>query len=202
MRVHQTAIIAQSLTKPPAAANGASNANNHNKESIRLFKAILFFCGDKKAPYPDTAITEIVQTGLESESLRGEVYAQLMKQLSENPNAASSGLRLWTLMAICLQFFPAGETLDYYIHCFVRAHAPARLRDALVAVAHSSAYLLEGSPGAQQSAQQRRGSMRAPPIAPTADQIPKLLEQAGISIGAGHVEVKQGRGARRLSVRS
>eukprot|EP00968_Pinguiococcus_pyrenoidosus_P019505 scaffold2120_cov259-Pinguiococcus_pyrenoidosus.AAC.11 len=110
-----------------------------NKQSVRVFKAILGFAGDKRFNYPDTLITDIIQDGMESDIIRAEIFAQIMKQLSENPSAKSAD-RYWVLLMMCLLHFSPGQSLENYVHIFIRNHAPENYKDALKQQCHKAAY--------------------------------------------------------------
>lgn len=60
--------------------------------------------------------------GLEDTDLRTEIYCQLMKQLSSNPDPASEK-KGWLLLMICLCAFPPGPSLEYHVQVFIREHA-------------------------------------------------------------------------------
>ena len=52
------------------------------KVSIKTFKNILGYMGDKKYPYPTTCAQEIITFAYANPGVRGEVYAQIIKQVS------------------------------------------------------------------------------------------------------------------------
>ena len=55
---------------------------------------------DRQYSFPDTLVTELMQEVLLYPALRNEVYAQLIKQLTNNAEHIESWHRGWTLMCI------------------------------------------------------------------------------------------------------
>ena len=77
--------------------------------------------GDKKYNNPEALGTDIVSTCLRHPDIRNEVYAQIMKQLTENesqnPNSVAEG---WNLMFLCLSSFPPTPDFENYLELFLR----------------------------------------------------------------------------------
>merc|ERR1719424_2561140 len=67
--------------------------------ALKIFKNILGYMGDKKMGYPDQLAIEILNWAMANPVLRDEAFLQLMKQLSNNPEAESRK-KGWHLMAI------------------------------------------------------------------------------------------------------
>lgn len=87
------------------------------EEAQETFKNILCYMGDKEHSSPTSCAQALVYSGLHNESLRDEIYVQLMKQLTENKNLISWG-KGWNLMIYCLKAFSPIVTqnyLDYFI---------------------------------------------------------------------------------------
>ena len=131
MRCWSDKIIAQSLTTIEDA--------KANKMAVKVYKALLGFAGDKKYTYPDTLVSEIVGEGIKNEVMRAEIFAQIMKQLTRNPNPQSV-TRLWHLLMLCLLSFSPGDSMDNYVHIFIRKNAPASMKEPLVKRCHRAAY--------------------------------------------------------------
>eukprot|EP00301_Raphidiophrys_heterophryoidea_P005200 c12213_g1_i2.p1 GENE.c12213_g1_i2~~c12213_g1_i2.p1 ORF type:complete len:2183 (+),score=510.34 c12213_g1_i2:803-6550(+) len=74
-------------------------------DAIHIFKNILGFCGDKIYPFPSKLAEDVINKGIEKEDLRDEIYCQLIKQLTHNPNSESAS-RCWQLLCICSHSFP------------------------------------------------------------------------------------------------
>lgn len=55
------------------------------------------------------------------ETIRTELYVQLMKQLSENSNE-SSVQKGWELMALCLSTFAPPENIQNFVAMFILKH--------------------------------------------------------------------------------
>lgn len=63
---------------------------------------------DRFHPYPTTISQEILQRGLDEPLLRDEIYVQLIKQTTMNPNPRSLLLG-WKLIYLCLLTFAPEE---------------------------------------------------------------------------------------------
>ena len=111
------------------------------------------------------------------------VYAQILKQLTDNPNQASF-LRYWSLLLVCLGFFAPGEILDNYVHTHIRSLCPAHLKAALTQAAHQSIYRECGrdAPGTVP-----RATNRGSATPPNGDDVPRLLAAAGVGDGQGSI---------------
>lgn len=95
--------------------------HRHVKRATSLFKHILGYMGDKQYQQPETLATEVLGAGVEVAELRREIFCQLMKQLSGNPDPASER-KGWLLLMLCLCSFPPGSSLEYHIQVFIRDH--------------------------------------------------------------------------------
>ncbi|KAK0473133.1 hypothetical protein EDD18DRAFT_1313999 [Armillaria luteobubalina] len=63
----------------------------------------------------------ILGEGLTHGELRDEIYCQLMKQLSGNPNTESV-FRGWQLMCVLLITFPPSKNIETYVRSFMQQH--------------------------------------------------------------------------------
>ena len=153
MLMHSTSSIITSLTRLEDPAD--------IKDAINCFKCILGYAGDTKATYPDSSGVRLIEIGIEAHDwLRGEIYAQLMKQLVNNNNGFKKD-KVWELMMLCLLHFGPGEGMENFVQIFIRENADDRLKDSLIRQCHISAY--EDGPGA------------APPVA----MLSSMLRQHG-----------------------
>jgi len=84
-----------------------------------LFRNIFGVMGDKKVVEIDGLAHELLHDCLSQPALRDEVFCQLMKQLTDNPNPESE-IRGWNLMAMCLATFPPSRKLEDYLEMFLR----------------------------------------------------------------------------------
>ncbi len=108
--------------------------------AVKQFKNLLGYCGDRKYQYPDTLLREIAAAGIEGgDDLRGELYVQLMKQLTKNPGTESRQ-RYWEVFKLLLHCFPPPEGVQNTVHCFVRANAPEDTKEKLKMAVHMSRY--------------------------------------------------------------
>ncbi|KAI9442649.1 MyTH4 domain-containing protein [Lactarius indigo] len=63
----------------------------------------------------------LLREGLANGELRDEVYCQVMKQLTNNPNADST-FRGWQLRCVLLVTFPPSKNFEPYLHAFLSQH--------------------------------------------------------------------------------
>ena len=106
------------------------------KEATRQFKNLLAFCGERKAAQPESSAAEWLRAGVEEPSLRGEMYVQLLKQLSV-PLAAGGRAtqRCWHLLAASLAHFPPPQPLENVVGCFIHTQAAPGERGTYEALA-------------------------------------------------------------------
>ena len=90
-----------------------------NKKAPYLFKNVFAVMGDRKVVEVDATAHELLEQCLQIPALRNEVYCQLMKQLTQNPNSESES-RGWNLMAMCCATFPPGSDLEKYLEFFLK----------------------------------------------------------------------------------
>ena len=100
-----------------------------SKQACAVFKNVLGYMGDKQYQQPETLACEILTAGVEATNadgndsvsvpLRLEIYCQIMKQLSSNPDPASEK-KGWLLLMLCLCTFPPGPSLEYHLQVFIR----------------------------------------------------------------------------------
>lgn len=63
----------------------------------------------------------VVAYCLEQEELRDEIYCQLMRQTTNNPNTDEQ-LRGWHMLCICCASFPPGKILYPYLRAFIKTY--------------------------------------------------------------------------------
>lgn len=96
------------------------------------FRTIMGYMGDRRHPYPDTLAVELVNNAVGSMALASEVFAQLLKQLTDNPNVASVE-RGWQLMALLLErCCPSSEAECQLLTGFIWINAPKPVRMKLL----------------------------------------------------------------------
>jgi len=114
---------------------------NSIKEAKSCFKCILGYCGDVRTTYPDTLAVSVLEFGLNGDAwLKAEIYAQLMKQLSENPNDDYSKGKVWKLLMLCLLHFSPGDSMENFVQIFIRDYCPERQKDTMIRQCHVIAY--------------------------------------------------------------
>eukprot|EP00604_Paraphysomonas_vestita_P004322 CAMPEP_0174825570 /NCGR_PEP_ID=MMETSP1107-20130205/42882_1 /TAXON_ID=36770 /ORGANISM="Paraphysomonas vestita, Strain GFlagA" /LENGTH=423 /DNA_ID=CAMNT_0016057299 /DNA_START=2702 /DNA_END=3973 /DNA_ORIENTATION=- len=133
MLIHTTTPIHQTLT--PLDSNPTES-----KIALKAFKNLMGFMGDRKYNYPETLAVEFIKTGMEgSPALKTELYVQLLKQLSENPNSASEA-KGWEMLALLLSCFAPPEVFADFVAMFIRKQAPKTSRHRYRVFLHSSIY--------------------------------------------------------------
>ncbi|CAK9035380.1 Unconventional myosin-VIIb [Durusdinium trenchii] len=81
---------------------------------------ILHYCGDKPSRNPVNNAHKIFKITVNCpEELRDEVFCQLIKQTTANPDATSC-LRGWELIAMCAGLFPPSTKLEKYLLSYIR----------------------------------------------------------------------------------
>ena len=91
---------------------------------MQVFQSVLGYMGDAPMSYPLHLVVEMIKKAFAAgEPLQTEVYVQLMKQLTGNPGEKSAR-KGWELLACWLQAFPPDPTIEHYVECFLRKHAP------------------------------------------------------------------------------
>ena len=88
-----------------------------NRESERLFVLIQKFMGDVKLGKKEKRrflARQVIQRGIEERSLRDEIYCQIVKQTTENPNKESN-IKGWILLCMCTGCFLPTEDFSKYL---------------------------------------------------------------------------------------
>ena len=75
--------------------------------------------GELKLEQEIQVIQAVVGYGIEREELRDEIYVQLMRQCTNNPNVEYLE-RLWLIFCLCVVSFPPGKLLHKYVISFLR----------------------------------------------------------------------------------
>jgi len=89
--------------------------------AVTMFKNVMGYMGDKPYASPDMLAQELIRNCLNQPALVDEVYCQVMKQLSDNPNPESVR-RGWSLMMLLLDSVPPNESVDN-VEYFIRTKA-------------------------------------------------------------------------------
>jgi len=66
---------------------------------------------------------QCVQSGLEMPEIRDEIYIQLIKNITQNPEQKCQ-LACWDLMSLCFLTFPPSKDLEMYLEYHVRKFGP------------------------------------------------------------------------------
>lgn len=110
-------------TKEPIPTSLTNLSQLHAKQAVKLFKNILGFMGDRSLPYVTQLAQDFIEQGLATPEIRDELYCQLIKQLTENPNP-SSVAKGWQLMEYALQTFAPGDDFANYLEMVLRTRKP------------------------------------------------------------------------------
>ena len=87
--------------------------------SMKMFKNVLGFMGDRSYTYPQTLARELLEACLLHPPLRDELYLQIIKQVRNNLNVQSQRLG-YLLLDMCLQSFPPSEKIENTLEYFLR----------------------------------------------------------------------------------
>lgn len=95
------------------------------KKALVLFKWIQICMGDRELTTTQEEryklMVEIFDLGLNIAALRDEIFCQLCKQTTLNPNA-DSNLRGWSLITLFLQYFTPTKDLEHWFMDYCREH--------------------------------------------------------------------------------
>ncbi len=118
--------IPKSLLRPVMPLNYSAKGGDakayeaaYNAKAIKCFKAIQMFMGemkpDRSAPGGlDSYATELMKTGHSDDSIRDEIYAQLIKQTTINPLPAKCALG-WQLIGLMCEAFPPSDSFAPFV---------------------------------------------------------------------------------------
>eukprot|EP01121_Diplochlamys_sp_Union-15-3_P019407 TRINITY_DN7303_c0_g1_i2.p1 TRINITY_DN7303_c0_g1~~TRINITY_DN7303_c0_g1_i2.p1 ORF type:complete len:146 (+),score=27.86 TRINITY_DN7303_c0_g1_i2:341-778(+) len=90
-----------------------------DKEAKVIYKNLLGIMGDKQMQFPAILTKEVLDKGIINDKLRDEIYLQLIKQLTQNPNPESVK-KGWKLLHLCLQHFPPTDKFENYLEIWLR----------------------------------------------------------------------------------
>eukprot|EP01130_Rhizamoeba_saxonica_P011677 TRINITY_DN485_c0_g1_i1.p1 TRINITY_DN485_c0_g1~~TRINITY_DN485_c0_g1_i1.p1 ORF type:complete len:399 (-),score=81.40 TRINITY_DN485_c0_g1_i1:37-1233(-) len=85
-----------------------------NSDAGHMFKAIQMFMGDRNCKKdPMTMAVKVIEKAILGPdlSIRDEIYCQLCKQLTHNPDREGSEYNGWDLLCLCVQYFPPSNKL-------------------------------------------------------------------------------------------
>ena len=106
-------------------------------ESIDLFSAVWLFMEEDET---DEEGLMVVNTGITFPELRDEIYAQIIKQLTDNPDATSVA-RGVELMGLCLaSFVPSDPEFAKFLYVWIRTHLPYGIYRHYMSAVHEAEY--------------------------------------------------------------
>ena len=77
------------------------------------------FMGDRVMSFPNMLAREVLEKGIEHPDLRDEIYVQIIKQVTNNPNPSSTE-KGWKMMSMCLHCFPPSREFENYLEIYLR----------------------------------------------------------------------------------
>lgn len=89
-----------------------------SKKAVELFKTLQGFMGDRPLSYPDALAADLLQQGLLHFELRDEIFAQIMKQISDNTQP-SSLYRGWQSLSLACETFPPSSRFCPFVYNFL-----------------------------------------------------------------------------------
>jgi len=106
-------------TKTPIHASLIELPGKSGKDGTRMFRNLLGYMGDRSYNFPEHLLIEMVTEALDKVPLRDEIYAQMIKQLTQNPDSQSA-FKGWSAMAVCLEAFPPNPEFENYFEVWLR----------------------------------------------------------------------------------
>ena len=103
----------------PTSLTTAVSAQEHTRAAVNMFQCVLGYMGDRQYSYAPMLAQEVLRMGLEMTPLRDELFCQLLKQITHNPNTDSRAKGL-DLMRICLQAFAPSDKFINYVEYALR----------------------------------------------------------------------------------
>ncbi|GAB6028891.1 hypothetical protein CHUAL_004690 [Chamberlinius hualienensis] len=111
------------------------------KDACDVFKLIQIYMSDRKAKSGmtlDGVALDITTRGWSKPLLRDELYIQICRQTTDNPQRDSLR-RGWELLAICLAFFPPSVKFYPYLEGYVNRHLDTSLDCPQIQISHYGA---------------------------------------------------------------
>jgi len=88
--------------------------------AVNIFKELNKYArAEHKGEAEISVIQQIIQLGIEREELRDEIFVQIMRQLTNNPNLDQVE-KLWLLLCLVVVAFPASKALFKYFVSFLQ----------------------------------------------------------------------------------
>uniref|UniRef100_A0A6V3LQ19 Myosin motor domain-containing protein n=2 Tax=Lotharella globosa TaxID=91324 RepID=A0A6V3LQ19_9EUKA len=106
-----------------------------------LFKNILGYMGNPRYQAGQEVILarELLQAAVDSEEQRTEIYCQLMKQLTKNPDKTSMA-KGWDLVMLCVSTFPPPSVIENHLEVFIRKNSPKKMMKRIILAMHHKMY--------------------------------------------------------------
>jgi hypothetical protein len=94
----------------------------HHREALIAFKSLLGYCGDKAVTFPASQALDFLKIGINTPSLRNELYMQAIKQTISNPSNYGQ-CRAFHILCLCCDTFPPLPDFFYYVVNFLLSHS-------------------------------------------------------------------------------
>lgn len=99
------------------------------KKAVEVHKSIQIYMGDRNNGISKDEnlkhVQEFIAAGLKHAEMRDELYCQICKQLTLNPNEQSVH-KGWELMTISVQYFPPTKDLEPWLVNFMKEHEKSK----------------------------------------------------------------------------
>lgn len=117
------------------------------KKALNMFKWVQICMGDRELTSTQEEryklMVEMFDLGLNIAALRDEIYCQLCKQTTLNPNA-DSNLRGWSMITLFLQYFTPTKDLEHWFMDYCREHEKNSQQEILPYVTYALRVLTRG----------------------------------------------------------
>ncbi|EJD37788.1 Rho GTPase activation protein [Auricularia subglabra TFB-10046 SS5] len=112
--------------KAPLTTSLLNVPRSLQRDAVRVFRALQKIMGEGAGPAAANANTReearwVLGEGVAHGELRDEVYCQLVKQLSANPNPQSV-FKGWQFLCVLLITFPPSKNFETYLYAFLDRH--------------------------------------------------------------------------------
>jgi len=105
------------------AAEDSPQLKETKRKIIKNFKNLLTYMGEKKTKRPEKFANAFLTFGMENPEFRDELYIQIVKQLTNNPDPASVALG-YEILGMALRTFLPSPDLEDWLVMWIRTNPP------------------------------------------------------------------------------